>query len=60
MIKKVTLNWYGQLHEFYTDAKTNDKAIANVLNRFAAIMKYTSYHVRQYYSTRSNAIKVEE
>jgi len=56
---KVTLNWYGELHTFYTNSGSTSKAKANAISRLAKKLGKSRYIVRQYYNSGKDNFKVE-
>ncbi len=61
---KVTLNWHGEVHTFYTHAKSELSAmyracyqLADVLEGESGGMRY--YSVRQYFNDGKDRWKVE-
>ena len=55
---KVTLNWYGEIHEFWTHANSKRQARASVLKKFAE--ERGLYTVQAYFMGQKDNIKIEE
>jgi len=43
---KVTINWYGEVTEHHTSAKTETKALTNIIRRLAVKYGYTVAYTR--------------
>ena len=57
---KVTLNWHGELHVFYTVAKGTKQALNNATHQLATTMNKTPYSMRQYFKTKQNSYSMKE
>ena len=52
---KVTLNWYGELHILYTNAKSENGALENVIWRLAKKLGKSRWIVKsKFYGDRDN------
>jgi hypothetical protein len=60
MKHRVTLNWQGEIHTFWTTTDNERKAKYNAFNQLASKLGLTSYKVRQYFVGSENKITVEK
>ena len=56
---KVTLNWHGELHIFYTHSISRAKALANAIIKLAGKLGRSNYSVRQYFIGEKDNWKVK-
>jgi len=47
---KVVLNWYGELHTFYTNSVSDSRALHNAVTRLASKLQVSRYRIRQYFN----------
>lgn len=57
---KVTLNWYGEIHELWTHASSVAQARAIVVKRFAEKIGREPFSLLAYFNGNKDNIKVEE
>lgn len=51
---KVTLNWHGEIHEFYTHATSETKALRQACGRLSNRVGRLYKHVRPKFSDKDN------
>lgn len=56
---KVTLNWYGEIHTFYTSSTTKRKALSNAMIQLAKELVRSNYSVRQYFNDGKDKYEVK-
>jgi len=57
---KVTLNWYGEIHVFYTSSKTAKTAKNNAINRLAKKLGKNRNSVSGYFSGDKDNFSIKE
>ena len=57
---KVTLNWYGEIHLFFTHANSESRARRNVYGQFGAKMGRTYSAVKRYFIDHPLGVKIGE
>jgi len=57
---KVTLNWYGEIQEFWTHADSNTQAKTFTLQKFCIKNNRTPGSVWAYFNGQKDNIKIEE
>jgi len=55
---RVTLNWYGEVHTFWTSTDKESRAEFNAMDRLARKVQMSRYYVRQYFYGRDK-VRVE-
>lgn len=56
---KVTMNWKGELHEFYTNSRGELSALANCIVKLSKKLKVSRYAVSCHFSSGKDNFKVE-
>lgn len=57
---KVTLNWYKEIHTFYTTATSEAKAKQNAFARLASKIDRSIRLINKYYQENQCSYKIEE
>lgn len=55
----VKLNYYGEVHSFYTTSTTPTKALGNAMNRLAKKMKVSIYYINNYLLNKDKHFVIE-
>lgn len=57
---KVTLNWYGELHVFWTHASSGEKAKRNSIEKLAAKLKRKAGYLIAYFDGKKDNFIIME
>ena len=55
----IKLNWYGEVHTFYTNSTTDLKALGNAISQLAKRLKVSRNYVKCNFDGRRDNFKIE-